>query len=512
MLELDGHSLTRATLAQVARGGRPVGLASVARARMGRTRDHVEAVVATGAPVYGITTGFGKLSDVAIVPADVATLQRNLVLSHAAGVGDPLPDDEVRAMLVLRANVLASGHAGVRPLVVDALLSLLAAGIVPVIPEQGSVGASGDLVPLSHLACALLGEGRVRVPGGGTQPAAQALAAAGLAPLVLEAKEGLALVNGTQAHTAVAALALHDAWGLWAVAHVAGAMTLEALMGSPDAFDARIQAARGQVGQATSAALLRALLADSPIRESHRRHDPRVQDAYALRCMPQVHGPVRDAIAFAEGIIARELNAATDNPLVFEDGAVLAGGNFHGQAVALAADVLAIALTNLAVMAERRIDRLVNPDLNFGLTPFLARRPGVESGFMMVQVGAAALASECKGLAHPASVDSIPTDGGKEDVVPMAMRAAVRLRRIVRNLRHVLAMELLCAAQALDDRAPLVPAAPLRPVHAAIRARVAPLTGDRMLDGDLEGLADAIAAGAIADAAPIDWTAYLEAA
>ncbi|MBV9878991.1 MAG: aromatic amino acid lyase, partial [Gemmatirosa sp.] len=309
-------------------------------------------------------------------------------------------------------------------------------------------------------------------------------------------KEGISLINGTQAHTAIAALALHDALVLWRTAHVAGAMSLEALMGTPVAFDPRIHDVRGQRGQCESAALLRDLLDDSEIRESHRSGDPRVQDAYALRCMPQVHGPVRDALRFAEDLVSRELNAATDNPLVFEDGTMLSGGNFHGQAVGMASDVMAIAMTNLATMSERRIDRVVHPDLNYGLPAFLATDPGVHSGFMMAQVTAAALASECKVLSHPASVDTIPTDGSKEDVVPMAMGAAVKLRRVVANVRRVLAVELMCGAQGIDLRVPLRPGRGVRAAHAAVRARVPRLVEDRVLSPDIEALADAIAAGA----------------
>jgi histidine ammonia-lyase len=324
------------------------------------------------------------------------------------------------------------------------------------------------------------------------------LQAHGLAPVRLGPKEGLALINGTQAHTAVAALALVQAHRCWDAAHAAGAMTLEALLGTPVAFDARIHDARGQAGQRESAARLRALLADSEIRESHREDDPRVQDAYALRCMPQVHGPVREAIRFAEGLIAAELNAATDNPLVFDDGTMLSGGNFHGQAVAMALDVLGIAMTNLAVMSERRIDRLVNPTENEGLPPFLTVTAGVSSGFMMAQVTAAAITSECKGLAHPASVDSIPTDGSKEDVVPMAMGAAIKLRRILHNVRHVLGVELMCGAQGIEYRRPLRAGAGVERAYAAVRARVPRLAEDRVLGPDIEALAEAVGTGAFA--------------
>jgi histidine ammonia-lyase len=494
MLQLDGRSLTLATLAEVADRRLRVALAPDARARMRRTRDVVEAAVAGGAPVYGVNTGFGKLADVAIPPGDLAALQRNLVRSHATGVGAPLPEREVRAMMLLRANVLATARAGARPEVADAVLALLNADLWPLVPEQGSVGASGDLAPLAHLALALIGEGTLHRDGE-AGPAAARLAEAGLAPVVLEAKEGLALINGTQAHTAVAALACHELTRLWRASHLAAAMSLEALLGTPDAFDARIHEARGQAGQSASAARLRAILAGSALRESHRHGDPRVQDAYALRCIPQVHGPAGDALAFAEGVIARELNAATDNPLVFESGELLSGGNFHGQAVGMACDLLAIACANLAVIAERRIDRLVHPDLNHGLPPFLAAHPGLESGFMMVQVTAAALASDCKRLATPASVDSIPTSGSKEDVVPMAMAAAVKLRRSVHNLRHVLAAELLCAARALEWRRPLRSSAVVERAYEAVRAVVPAPAGDEPAAPALARLAEALGAG-----------------
>ena len=497
---LDGAGLTIADVVAVARGDAAVSLSDAARARMRDARAVVEAIVERGAPVYGVNTGFGKLAEITIARDQLAALQRNLVRSHAAGVGAPLADEVVRAMTLLRANVLAKGHSGVRPEIVDALTAFLAQGIVPVIPAQGSVGASGDLAPLSHLALAVMGEGRVRYRGE-ERDTAGALAAAGLRPIDLAAKEGIALVNGTQAHTAIAALACHDIRTLWETANVAGAMTLEALLGTPEPFDSRVQDVRGQRGQAVAAARLRALLEGSAIRESHRHNDPRVQDAYALRCMPQVHGPAWDALQFATDIVARELNAATDNPLVFTDGTLLSAGNFHGQAVALACDTLAIAVANLAVIAERRIDRLVNPDLNQGLPAFLATDPGLESGLMMVQVTAAALASECKLLAHPASVDSIPTDGSKEDVVPMAMGAARKLSRSVENLAHVVAIELLCASVGVDHRAPLKPGAGVGIAHTRVRALVAPHAGDRSPSPDIERLARAVLAGAFVPAA-----------
>jgi histidine ammonia-lyase len=491
---LDGNSLTLDDVFAVAVRGATVSLAPAARQRAFAARRHVDALVARGAVAYGVTTGFGKLSEIAIPHDRLAELQVNLIRSHAAGVGELLPEREVRAMMLLRANVIAKGYTGARPTIAELLLDMLNEGVHPPIPEQGSVGASGDLAPLAHLALSLIGEGDL-YDGHRRRPASEVLAERGLEPVVLGPKEGIVLINGTQAHTAIAALAIIDAHRLWKAAHVAGAMSLEALKGTPVAFDERIQAVRGQLGQAASAAVLRELLAESEIRESHRHGDNRVQDAYSLRCMPQVHGPALDAIDFAAGIVSRELNAATDNPLVFEDGELLSGGNFHGQAVALALDVLAIALTNLATISERRIDRLVHPDFNEGLPPFLTSDPGVNSGFMMAQVSAAALASECKLLASPASVDTIPTDGSKEDVVPMAMGAAWKLRRIVGNLRNVLAIELMCAAQGVDFRAPLKPGKGVARAHGQVRALVRPLERDRVLADDIAQLATAIADG-----------------
>jgi len=491
---IDGNTLTIEDVFAVATRHAAVKLARSARERARESRRHVDAIVARGDVVYGVTTGFGKLSDV-VIPADrVAELQVNLIRSHASGVGALLPEREVRAMMLLRANVIAKGYSGARPDLAELLAGMLNAGLHPPIPEQGSVGASGDLAPLAHLALALIGEGDLRA-GERTGPAAEVLREHGLEPVTLGAKEGIVLINGTQAHTATAALAVVDAHQLWKVAHIAGAMSLEALLGTPVAFDERIQAARGQLGQAASAAVLRELLAGSEIRESHRHGDPRVQDPYSLRCMPQVHGPVLDAIDFAASVVTREINAATDNPLVFENGELLSGGNFHGQAVGMALDFLAIALTNLATISERRIDRLVNPDLNQGLPPFLAQEAGLNSGFMMAQVTAAALASECKVLAHPATVDTIPTDGNKEDVVPMAMGAAWKLRRVLQNVRHVLAIELMCAAQGVDYRAPLKPGVGVGRAHAVVRSLVPPLARDRVLATDIARLSDVIASG-----------------
>jgi histidine ammonia-lyase len=491
---IDGHSLDVAGVVAVARRHAHVALHAGSAERLGVVRARLEALVATGQPVYGLNTGFGKLSDIAIPAHRLSELQTSLIRSHAAGVGTPLSEAEARAVTLLRANVLAKGHSGIRAEVVELLLRLLNAGVYPAIPEQGSVGASGDLAPLAHLALTLIGEGTL-CRGREVLPAREMLAALGLSPVTLGPKEGLALINGTQAHTGIAALAVADARTLWATAHVAGAATLDALLGTPVAFDERIHRVRGQPGQVLSAAVFRGLTADSAMRDSHRTNDPRVQDAYALRCMPQVHGPVIEAIEFAEGIIARELNAATDNPLIFDDGSMVSGGNFHGQSVGMAADFLAIALTNVGAMSERRIDRLVNPDLNQGLPPFLAKDPGVNSGFMMAQVTAAALASENKGLSHPASVDSIPTDGGKEDFVPMAMGAAVKLRKVVQNVRHILAIELLCAVQGLEFRRPLTSSGPVERAFATLRGAVSMMDRDRMLSPDIAAVAEQVERG-----------------
>ena len=493
-LTIDGSSLTIDDVQSVAIGRRRVQLSPKSRKRMAKTREIVEGIVSRNEVVYGVTTGFGKLSDVAIPLDKLNQLQVNLVRSHAAGVGDLLPEPEVRAMILLRANVLAKGFSGARADLVDLLLGLINNDLYPPIPEQGSVGASGDLAPLAHLALALIGEGDILV-NSVCRPAADVLRSVKLTPLTLGPKEGISLINGTQAHTAVGVLAVARARSLWRTAQLAGAMSLEALLGTPVAFDERIHQARGQRGQIAAAAMLRDLVADSELRESHRFGDSRIQDAYCLRCIPQVHGPVLDALEWIERVVTDELNAATDNPLVFDNGDILSGGNFHGLPVAAALDFLAISLTHLATISERRIDRLVNPDLNEGLPPFLTGEPGLDSGFMMAQVTAAALASECKLLSHPSSVDSIPTDGNKEDVVPMAMGAAWKARRVVANVQRILAIELMCAAQGLDARAPLRPGKGVRLGHEKVRSVIPTLVDDRVLSGDIEALSYAIASG-----------------
>jgi histidine ammonia-lyase len=455
----------------------------------------VENILADGRIVYGVNTGFGKLSDVHIALQDLHELQLNLVRSHACGLGPPLSESESRAMLLLRANVLASGYSGARPVLIETLAAMLEKGVTPVIPEKGSVGASGDLAPLSHLALATIGEGDVFYKGD-RLPATVAFERAGIEPLRLEVKEGLALLNGTQAMAAVGALALARADRLARVADVAAAMTLEALRGTPVAYDERIQAVRQQPAQAAVAAHMRELLRDSEIRRSHLENDPRVQDAYSLRCVPQVHGAVRAALAYAIEIVEIESGSATDNPLVFADtGEVISGGNFHGAPLALAFDFAAIALTDLISISERRIDRLVNPDTNEDLPPFLTATPGTSSGVMMLQVTAVSLLNEAKVLAHPASIDNVPTDGGKEDHVSMGMTGATKLRSIVELAEHVTAIELITAAEALEYRAPLVPGAGVKQAYQLIRARVPRLTSDRSMSGDIEGVVELLRAG-----------------
>jgi histidine ammonia-lyase len=497
-VELDGTSLTLEAIERVAGGsGARVVLEPRARERMLRSRAVVERALASGDAVYGVTTGFGRLSEVAIPHEQIEALQLNLIRSHACGYGDPLPRRAVRAIMLLRANVLAKGFSGVRPSIVELLAEMLDRGVHPVIPEQGSVGASGDLAPLSHLALVLVGEGEAEY-GGETLPGGVALGRAGLAPVVLGAKEGLALNNGTQVSTGIGALTLLGAERLVEAAEVAGAMSLEALRGTPDAFHPALQRARPHAGQATSAARLRGLLAGSEIRESHRHNDPRVQDAYSLRCMPQVHGAARAAMAYVRSVLEVEANSATDNPLIFaeeEGGIILNGGNFHAQPVAQVLDLLAIALTDLGSIAERRVERLVNPDLS-DLPAFLTPEPGVSSGMMLAQITAAALVSESKVLAHPASVDSIPTGASKEDHVSMGPMAARKAAQVLKNIEGVVAIELLCAAQALEFLRPLRPGHGVERAYQRIRDAVPAIGGDRVLAGDITTAAELIRSGA----------------
>ena len=499
-ISLTGASLSIADVVRLARDPSvQVVAAPAARERLGASRRSVEQALAGGATIYGINTGFGKLANVRIAADQLDQLQANLVRSHAAGVGVPLPMDVVRAMMALRANVLLRPTSGVRPALVDALLAVLAAGLVPLVPEQGSVGASGDLAPLAHVALTLMGEGEFLAPDGRAIPAGPALTAAGLAPFRFGPKEGLAFLNGTQAQTSLLALLVHDAEQLWRTAIGAAAMSLEALRGTPTPLDPRIHDNRPHPGQKLAAALMRTLLEASEIRESHRENDDRVQDAYSLRCTPQVLGACWDAIAFARRVVEVELNASTDNPLVFENGDVLSGGNFHGQPVAQALDFLAITLTTLQALAERRVERLVNPDLSQGLPAFLTADPGLHSGYMMVQITAASLVAESRTLAYPASIGSIPTDANQEDFVPMGMAAAYKARRILLNAERVVATELLCGAQGLELLKPLRPGRGVQALYDRIRqGGIAPLGADRPPTPDMERLRGLIARGELA--------------
>jgi histidine ammonia-lyase len=513
-LHINGNDLTLEAVREVAAQGRPVLLAPDAREAVDRARAVVESLVASNQVSYAITTGVGKLSDVRIAGDQIRELQVNLVRSHAVGIGDALPVAETRAMMLLRANSLSKGHSGVRAVVIDCICELLNRKVTPFVPSQGSVGASGDLAPLAHLALALLGEGECLDEYGARLPASEALRKAQIAPLVLEAKEAVSLINGTQAMLAYGALSLLAAETLVDSADVIGSLTVDALRGTDVAFDERIHKARPHAGQLKTAANLRRMLEGSQIRESHRECG-RVQDAYSLRCIPQVHGAVRDTSAHCREIFEIEANSAVDNPLVFASGknnaelrsaerarapvptqfdeaAVLSGGNFHGEPIAFALDFLAIALGALAGISERRIERLVNPALNEGLPPFLASSAGLNSGFMMPQVTAAALVSENKVLAHPASVDSITTSGNKEDYVSMGMIAAIKLRRVVENTRNVLAIEAMAAAQALDFIAPLETGPRGKKAHAAIRAVSPKMEKDRIMYKDFVKIAQII--------------------
>ena len=538
-LHINGNDLTLAAVREVASERRPVLLDPDARETVGHARSVVDSLVANNQVSYAITTGVGKLSDVRIAGDQIRELQVNLVRSHAVGVGEPLPISETRAMMLLRANSLSKGNSGVRAVVIDTICELLNRGVTPMVPSQGSVGASGDLAPLAHLALALIGEGECFDEKGTQVPSAEALKRAQIKPLVLEAKEAVSLINGTQAMLAVGTLSLLAAEVLIDSADVIGAMSCDALKGTDVAYDERIQKARPHNGQTRTAANLRRLLEGSQIRESHRDCG-RVQDAYSLRCIPQVHGAVRDTLTHCRRVFETEVNSAVDNPLVFVrkkdsgtggssvqgrvgmdapstgsaqalvrpaertsaqwEGDVISGGNFHGEPVAFALDFLAIALSALAGISERRVERLVNPALSEGLPPFLAPGAGLNSGFMMPQVTAAALVSENKVLAHPASVDSITTSGNKEDYVSMGMTAAIKLKKVIENARNVLAIEAMAAAQAIDFLAPLKTSKSLQQAHAAIRAVCPTMDKDRVMYQDFVRIAEVIAAGKVAEA------------
>ncbi|NLW20435.1 MAG: histidine ammonia-lyase [Clostridiales bacterium] len=481
---IDGHSLTLGQVVQVARGLAPVTIAPQALEAMQASRERVEAIVQKDQPVYGINTGFGSLSTVSISADEANLLQNNLIISHAVGVGSPLPQDVVRGMLLLRANALCQGYSGIRPQLVQTLVDMLNAGVHPIIPRQGSLGASGDLAPLSHMALVLLGLGEARYQGA-VLPGARAMEMAGIPTQRLLAKEGLALINGTQAMGGVGALALADA--LWAarLADLAAGFSLEGLLGNLSAFDPRVHQVRPHPGQMLVADNLRMLCAGSQLLENARGQ--RVQDAYSLRCVPQVHGAVRGALAHVAQVLETEFNAVTDNPLVFEGDEVISGGNFHGEPLALALDYLSIAVAELASISERRLERLVNPQLSGGLPPFLSPRPGVNSGMMIIQYTAASLVSENKVLAHPASVDSIPSSANQEDHVSMGMSAARKARQVVDNTLTVLAMELLAAAQAVSLREGQ-PSPFYQALHALIREKTPFLQEDRELRLDVQAM------------------------
>jgi len=512
-LHINGNDLTPEAVREVAVERRPVLLAADAREAVERARRVVDALVAGNKVSYAITTGVGKLSDVRIAGDRITETQVNLVRSHAVGVGEPLALAETRAMMLLRANSLSKGYSGVRPVLVDTLCEMLNRGVTPFVPSQGSVGASGDLAPLAHLALALIGEGECVDAQGRRIPSAAALQTAQIEPVALQAKEAVSLINGTQAMLGVGLLALLAAETLVDSADVIAALAIDALRGTDVAFDERIHQARPHSGQMKTAVNLRRLLAGSQIRESHRECG-RVQDAYSLRCVPQVHGAVRDTLAHCRRVMETEINSAVDNPLVFPvqpspgaardsgdgEGDVLSGGNFHGEPIAFVLDFLGIALSALAGISERRIERLVNPALNEGLPPFLAPGAGMNSGFMMPQVTAAALVSENKVLAHPASVDSITTSGNKEDYVSMGMTAALKLKRIVQNSRYVLAIEAMAAAQALDFVAPLKTSKRGQTAHASIRSVCPTMDKDRAMYQDFARIAELIADGKLAEA------------
>ncbi len=498
----DGVALGDAGLAPeevvaVARHGARATLGEDARAAMERSAAIVARLAASGEPVYGVSTGFGSLATTPIPPARREELQRALVRSHAAGMGPPVEREVVRAMVLLRARSLALGRSGARPEVAEAMLALLDAGLTPVVPEHGSLGASGDLAPLAHCALVLLGEGQVETAGGEVVEAAAALRDAGIAPLVLTAKEGLALINGTDGILGMLVLALEDLATLLRTADVTAAMSVEALLGTDRAFAPDLQALRPHPGQKTSAANLMALLAGSEIVASHRVGDPRVQDAYSLRCTPQVHGAARDAAGYADGVARIELISAIDNPMVLPDGRIESCGNFHGAPLGVACDLLAIAIAQVGAIAERRTDRLLDVTRSHGLPPFLTDDPGVNSGMMIAQYTQAAMVAENRRLATPASVDTVPTSAMQEDHVSMAWGAARKLRRAVTNLSRILAVELACSARGLDLRAPLAPAPATDAVRRLLRESVPGPGPDRVLAPELAAAAELVASGAI---------------
>jgi histidine ammonia-lyase len=506
---VNGDALTVEDVVDIATGAARAELGPDIAARMNASREVVAAAIAGDAPVYGVNTGFGALADTRVGAADLTRLQAAIVVSHAAGTGEQLDDRTVRAVLLLRARTLAAGYSGVRDALPRRLLEMLELGLLPVVPGKGSVGASGDLAQLAHLAEPLIGAGRLRGPGDGPRgrPAAEVLAEHGLVPLELAPKEGLSLVNGTEPMQALLAFSVHDAELLVKAADLACAMSIEALLGTDRPFDERVQVIRPHPGQLVSAANLRALLAGSALMASHRHSRHAVQDAYSLRCAPQVHGAVRDVLGYARRVLETELGAVVDNPVIVPDGEVMTTGNFHGEPLAFAADMLAMAVSELASISERRVDRMLDPAFSRGLPPFLAPAAGTNSGFMLAQYTAASLVSENKVLAHPASVDTIPTSGKQEDHVSMGWTAARKLRDVVANVRSCLAVEILCAAQGIDLRADIAaPSGPVAAVHAAIRQRVPPMLADREVAAqiaEVDALIPELCAAASAGGAPL---------
>ncbi|HBG01373.1 MAG TPA: histidine ammonia-lyase [Firmicutes bacterium] len=498
MLKLSGSNLSGHEVVQAIREGGPVEIDAAQLKEVVRSRELVVRLLQEGLPVYGINTGFGKLAETSISGEKVADLQRNLILSHSCGVGEPFSAEVVQAMIILRANALMKGYSGIRPEVIELLVQLVNEDVTPLIPSQGSVGASGDLVPLAHMSAVLIGEGRAYYRDQ-LYPAAEALQRAGLRPVTLEAKEGLALINGTQAMTAQGVLALYDGDVLLKTADITASLTMEALAGIPSAFDGRVHSLRSHPGQVAAAANLRKLLVGSDL--VYGTEHERIQDAYSLRCIPQVHGASKDAYRYVEGVLNTEINSVTDNPILFsQDGDVISAGNFHGQPVALALDFLGIALSEIGNIAERRIERLVNPQLS-GLPPFLSEASGLNSGYMIIQYTAAALVSENKVLSHPASVDSIPTSANQEDHVSMGSVAARKALRILSNVQNIVAIELLCACQGLEfrDRSKVAPAT--RAVYDLVRKDVPPLKADRFLEPELKIARDLVVSGQVLKAA-----------
>jgi histidine ammonia-lyase len=494
---LVGETLSIDDVVSVARG-EEVELSPAARSRMATSRRVVDAAVESGATVYGVTTGLGSLANVRLGKQEIRDLHRNLLRSHAVGVGPPLSEWEVRAMLLLRAHCLALGFSGVRPVVVERLIDFLNHEVYPWVPEQGSLGASGDLAQLAHLSLPLIGEGVVSFEGE-PSPARAALERARLEPLALEPKEGLSLINGTQGMLALGVLASHRSRSLARAADIAAAMTVEAILGTDRPFDERLHRLRPHRGQGASASNLRRLLAGSSVVSSHRESQHLVQDAYSLRCAPQVHGAFRDVLAYVEGVLTIEMGSVSDNPIVMEDGEVLSGGNFHGQPVAVALDALAGATVGLASISERRLYRLLDPSTNNGLPAFLVERPGFNSGFMVVQYTAASVVSESKALAHPAATDSIPSSAGQEDHVSMGMTSARHARDVIGNAEVVVAMEALAAAQALELREPLKPAEGTAAALAAIREEIDFLDADRELKPDVDNAIELIQSGILVE-------------